>query len=79
MTGANCSIFGCLTSRKSPNISIFYFPKKDDEYSTNWRNKLVNIITRDRVIDKGLRSKIEKRSLCVCELHFAQDVFIYRK
>ena len=76
MPGANCSIYGCPTSRKSKGISIFRVPTGDDEYSKNWREKIVNIITKDRVIDKNLRSQIEKKNLYTCELHYLEDQLI---
>ena len=79
MPGANCSIFGCSTSRSHVGISLHRIPKKDDEFSTNWRQKLVQVITRDRVIDTSLRRQIEKRDLCICELHFSEEKLLRRK
>ena len=43
MSGANCAIFGCTVSRNHVGVSIFRIPTKDDEYSINWRQKLLNI------------------------------------
>ena len=79
MPGANCSIFGCSTSRNHVGIALHRIPKKDDEYSCNWREKLIQIITRDRVVDPSLRRQIEKRNLCICELHFSDDKLLRRK
>jgi hypothetical protein len=76
MPGANCSIFGCSTSRKNKGISIFCVPTGDDAYNTRWREKLFNIITKDRVIDKSLKSQIERRSLYTCELHYNEECLI---
>ena len=76
MPGANCSIFGCSTSRKSKGIAIFRIPTADDEYSTEWRNKIVAIITRDREIDKCLRKQIEQRTLHTCELHYPEETLL---
>ena len=52
MTGSN------HTSRNTPGVSIF--PAKDEEYSTNWRTKLVHIVTKDREIDKSPKIQIQK-------------------
>ena len=76
MPGANCSIFGCSTSRKTTGISIHRIPTGDDEYSKNWREQLVNIITKDRVIDQSLKSQIDRKLLYVCELHFPENCSI---
>ena len=50
MPGENCLIFNWHSSRAAPWISIFRAPTKDDEYSTNWRNNTVAVITRDRAM-----------------------------
>ena len=73
MPGANCSIFGCSTSRSSRGISIFGLPQRNGEYSSSWREKMINTITKDRVIDKRLKVQIEKKTLHICEKHFSQD------
>ena len=79
MPGENYSIFNCHSSRAAPGISFFRVPTKDDEYSTNWRNKLVAVITRDRVIDGNLKRQIKNRTLHTCELHYLHEKTIRRK
>ena len=79
MPGANCAIFGCSTSRKSTGVSIFRVPRSEDEYSRNWRDKLIQIITRDRQVDKGLQRQIEQKNLFICERHFKQEQILKRK
>lgn len=79
MPGKNCCIPNCPTSRRHTGISIFNVPRGDDEYSTEWRNKLVGIITKYRVVDASFRLKIEKRDVAICEKHFSDEVKIYRK
>ena len=71
MPGANCSIYGCKTSRKDKGIAIFRVPTGEDEFSTKWRDEIVNIITKDRVIDKNLRRQIDTKNLYTCELHYS--------
>ena len=51
-------------------------PTGDDDYSRNWRDKIVNIITKDRIIDKSFKNQIEKRSLYTCELHYPEEQLI---
>ena len=73
MPGAICSIIGCTKSRTTKGLAIFGIPKKDDEWHRDWREKLVNIITKDRETDADLRGQIERKSLHICELHFTED------
>ena len=63
MPGSNCSIFGCPISRKTVGLAIIRVTQRADEYNSKWRDKLVNIITRDRVIDQSLKKQIEKKNL----------------
>ena len=35
MVGANCSIFGCSSSRRKSGVAIFQVPQGDDEWSSN--------------------------------------------
>ena len=79
MPGENCSIFNCHSSRAAPGISFFRVPTKDDEYSTNWRNNIIAVITRDRVIDGNLKRQIKSRTFHTCELHYPQEKMIRRK
>ena len=79
MPGANCSIFGCAKSRTTKGLALFVIPKKGDEWHRDWREKLVNIITKDREIDVDLRDQIEIKSLHICEIHFLDDQLICRK
>ena len=73
MSGDNCSIFNSHSSRAAPGFSFFRVPTKDDEYSTNWRNNIVAVITSDRVIDDILKRQIKNRTLHICELHYPQE------
>ena len=79
MPGANCFIFGCAKSRTTKGLALFVIPKKGDEWHRDWREKLVNIITKDREIDVDLRDQIEIKSLHICEIHFLDDQLICRK
>ncbi len=79
MPGANCSIYNCNVSRGHKGIAIFKIPGEDDEFSTKWRSQLINIVTKDRVIDKDLRTQIETRRIHICELHFSPDQINFRK
>ena len=69
MVRSNGSIHDCSNSRnKTKGLEIFRNPTKDDEYSKNWHNALVQIITKDRAVDNPLREQIAKILLYSCEL-----------
>ena len=73
MAGANCSIFGCPVSRRYKEISIFKVPSGTNEFKLKLRRDLINIITKDRVVDQLLRKQIESDKLYICERHFSKE------
>ena len=77
MPGDNCSIYGCSVSRRSQykGISLFKVPSGEGKFETSWRQKLIAIITKDRVIDGTLRAQINKKKLFICQRHFAEDQY----
>ena len=64
MPELNCAVFG--------NCTIFKVPAKEDEYSTEWRKNIIDVITRDRIIDRGLHRPTDHRTLFVCETHYLE-------
>ena len=79
MPGANCSIYGCGTSRKHVGVGIFRIPAETDELSKKTRKAWISIITKDRVVDDSLRRQIESGNLYVCEKHFKNEEYDCRK
>ena len=76
MPGANCSVKGCSTSRRTKGISIFKISKASNVTQEKWRNELMNVITRDREIDQDLGRQIKEDRLHICEKHFnANDMY----
>ena len=75
---ANCAIFNCSSSRKDKykGISLFKVPGGNDEFSHNWSMKLINIITKDRVVDEKLRKNVLKKKLWICEMHYLPSQII---
>ena len=74
MPESNCAIYGCgaCRTKKYKEISIFKLPKAVDDETKRWRNEILNVITRDRVIDVGLREQIREDRVYICEQHFRQ-------
>ena len=75
MPGANCSVFGCPVCRRKEyrGISLFKVPASKNDFDTNWRTRLVTVITEDRVVDASLRAQIERNNLYICQRHFTED------
>ena len=74
MPGANCSIYGCGTSRKHVGVSIFRIPTKEDNLSKETREAWVRVVTKDREIDTCLRDQIAQRTIHICERHFEKHL-----
>ena len=78
MVGANCSIFGCSSSRRKSSVAIFKVPQGGDEWISNWRKSIISVVTKDRVIDKALRDRIMKKNIFVCKKHYSEDQLMRR-
>ena len=78
MSGENCLSFNWHSSRAASGISFFRVPTKDDEYSINWRNNIVAVITCDtRYGDEGnLKRQIKTQHF---ELNYLQEKKICHK
>ena len=76
MVGANCSIFGCSSSRRKSGVAIFKITQGDDEWSCNWKKSIISVVTKDRIIDKALRERIMKKNIFVCERHYSEEQLI---
>ena len=75
MPGANFSIYGCSKSRRHKEISIFEIPSPNSESNKKWRRELLNIVTKDRVVDENLQCQIDANKIYICEKHFCEDQF----
>ena len=82
MPGANCSIYGCGTSRGRKNyegVSIFKIPgtkpfqNNTQEQQLQWRKEFLSCVTKDRVVDAGLADQISKDNIYICEKHFSPE------
>ena len=75
MPGDNCLIYGCPISRRSKykGTGIYKVLSGDDDFAKAWREKLLPIITRNRVIDTALKERIIKKKLYICQRHYRPD------
>ena len=77
MTGSNCSVYGCNTSRRHKHLSQIRLPNPNK--FPQWRKDMLAIITRDRVLDKKFKEQIEKNNVYICEKHFRDEDFYHCK
>ena len=62
-----------LRRSKYKGTGIYKVPSGDDEFAKAWREKLIPIITRIRVIDTALKERIVKKKLYICQQHYRPD------
>ena len=72
MLGANYAFPECTSSRtaKYHGIGIFQIPMRDDDFHFNWRNNIVPVLGRYRVMGKAVRERILTGKIYICERHF---------
>ena len=77
MPGENCAFVGCSSNRRHKEISLFKLPTAKDETTKKWRREMLNVITKDRVVDANFKKQIENDHVYVCEKHFMEcDMYI---
>ena len=80
MPGENCAFAGCSSNCHHKQISLFKLPTVKDETTKKWRREMVNVITKDRVVDVNFKKQIEKDHVYVCEKHFREcEMYICKK
>ena len=85
MSGANCALFGCSTSRKS-GLSLFKLPspaRGDREETAGLKNdarkEWLRVILQTREKTPDLKQRIEKNEIYLCERHFKVEFIVDRK
>jgi hypothetical protein len=81
IAGANCSIYGCGTSRKNTLVSVFFeLQQKTTIYRRKFANRWRGLSQRtlDREIDASLRNQIAQQTLHVCEKTESKHVSYFR-
>ena len=58
--GVDYLIHSCSSARLTPGVNLYW--------SLTLKEKIVTIITQDRVIGDNLRKHIKNQSLCTCRL-----------
>ena len=79
MSGENYANVGCSTIRRYKDVSLFKLPAPttNDEITMSWRKAMLNVITRDKVVDSDFRRQIYNNKVYICERHFLPgDLYI---
>ena len=77
MSGENCAFAGCSSNRRHKDISLFKLPTAKNETMDEWRREMLNIITKDRVVDANFKKQVDNEHVYVCEKHFREcDMYI---
>ena len=61
-----------LQEKKSIKVSV----SLNFLVSLNWSTKLINIITKDKVVEEKLRKNVTKKKLWICEIHYLPSQLI---
>ena len=58
-------------------LNVLPTAKPNDETTMSWRKAMLNVITRDRVVDSDFRRQINNDKVYICERHFLPgDLYI---
>ena len=68
MSGDNCFMLGCGTSRRTKGWAIWKLPNAEDEDHKKWREHWLGEISKAREVDRDFKRQVEK--VLTCEKHF---------
>ena len=75
MPGANCAFPSCGVSRRHSGVGIFQIPKRNDTFHMEWRENLLAVLKKYRVVDKVFKERMSSGNVYICEKHFvAKDI-----
>ena len=65
MPGTNCAVPGCKSYFKkgSSNLSFFRVTQQNDDWSKEWRDKVLTILKENREMDENFKSL----EISICE------------
>ena len=75
MPGANCVFPNCGTNRreKYDGVGIFRISQRKSPLYSAWREEVISIIKKYRVVDETFKRQIEAWNISICERHYKQD------
>ena len=75
MPGANCVLPNCGTNRrkKYDGVGIFRISQRKSPLYSAWREEVITVIKKYRVVDENVMRQIEAWNISICERHYEQD------
>ena len=76
MPGANCTFHGCHITRtkRYKGISISQIPTRKDEFHSEWRKSIFNILTKYRSLKQtDVDERVSKGDIHICETNYVED------
>ena len=70
MPGQNCAIPQCHVYHQKGGLSLHNITKQDDDWSKNWRGKVLNIVYQYREVDKNFKEQVQKFKVAIRERHY---------
>ena len=71
--GDNCWVPECGSSRRIEGLYLFKMPCTPRTEGVEWRNSLIAVIKKHRVVDTKLKERIATGKIFTCEKHFKPD------
>ena len=73
MTGGNCCIPGCPTSRRPAfkGIALFTITQRKGQFYVNWRDDIITVLRKYREFDALFRKQLASGNVFICENHYA--------
>ena len=65
--------------KEGKDIPIMRVPSGKKPEHEEWRKDMLNIITKDRVVDAKFQEIIDKNNVFVCGLHFKEEDLLHCK
>ena len=72
---ANCVFPGCGVQRipQYKGIGLFRIPCRKGEFYIEWMDKIIDVVSRYRVVNKELKQKMIDGKVYICERHFLPE------
>ena len=81
MPGTNCAVPGCKSYFKkgSSNLSFFRVTQQNDDWSKEWRDKVLTIFKKYREVDENFKRQLDSLEISICEKHYEESCILRRK
>ena len=53
-------------------------PSNDSDFESSWREELVAVVTKYRIMDANLREPFNNKRIFICQKHFKTDQYHFQ-